>query len=169
MSRSNSIPNYTMLVCSSLKGSRSIKEQSSNDLHFVSVSVHVILLGRIRFSLGFYVPTFQCLQAPTIFFDDLTSHGAYLSAFHLQMRSDKCYFHQYTCQLESSKSVRMNNGSSNVTVYRNQTVKISADHSTWLTQRLSDEQVIRPTNFIDQISEEVSVNQRTMKGDFDFI
>lgn len=168
VSRSNSVSNYTMLVCSSLKGSRFIKEQSSNDLHFVSVSDPIMLSNWSQFSLGFYVPTFRCLQAPAIFFDDLSSHGAYLSTFHLQMLSDKCYFHQYTCQLESTKFKRENNGSSSVTSYLNQTVKISVDHPTWFTQRLSNEQMIRPTNFIDHMSEVVILETSFVSLDTEF-
>ena len=154
-----------MLVCSSLKESRFIKGPSFNGLHFVCLFMQVALINRMEFSLDFYVPTFQCSQPPSIFFDHLISTGAYLSTFHLQLLSDKCYFHQYTCQLESLKRIRDSNGSSNVQFSHNQTAKITVDHPPWFTQRLSDEQVIRPTHFIDHLSEEVSEMKVICKDD----
>ena len=69
--RSNSTSKYAMMTCTPSKASRFITHASFNSSHFVSIR---ILIGPLeQFNLDFDVPTLQFVQAPLIFFDDLSS------------------------------------------------------------------------------------------------
>ncbi|CAF4005025.1 unnamed protein product, partial [Rotaria sp. Silwood1] len=100
-----------------------------------------------QFTLYFFVPTFQCLQPPLIYFDGFISSKIYLSAFHFQLISHKCDLHKYTCYLQMTK-VRIDKLSlTNMTFYESDTLNISINNPLFFSQRISYEQSIKPTNF----------------------
>jgi hypothetical protein len=71
--------------------------------------------------------------------------------------SHKCHLHEYTCHLHLTR-IRIDNlGLMNITFHFNETINITINHPSAFTQRISYEQAIKPTNFIDYISEQVLV------------
>ncbi|CAF1049323.1 unnamed protein product, partial [Adineta ricciae] len=118
-----------------------------------------------QFQLHFFVPTYECLQAPILYFDDLAAGQQYLSAFHFQLHSDQCYLHKYTCHLRM-RQVHLNNvGGIHNTFNLSGSINITTNHLSLFTQRISNEQAIQTTNFIDHISEQVMTENSTLLYD----
>ncbi|CAF2047661.1 unnamed protein product [Rotaria magnacalcarata] len=108
-----------------------------------------------QFKLYFFVSTFQCLQPPFIYFDGLISKKTYLSAFHLQLMSDKCHLYKYTCYLNMKKITTVN--STEATFNESHTINISINSPLLYSQRISNEQDVKPSNFINRIYENVAI------------
>ncbi|CAF3878033.1 unnamed protein product [Adineta steineri] len=115
-----------------------------------------------QFTLHFFVPTFQCLQPPLIYFDDFLTTKTYLSAFHLQLMSDKCHLHKYTCHLEMIKSQIDTSGLTNKTLPSSKIINITTNYLSLFTQQISYEQIIKPTNFIDHIFEQIIIENNSL-------
>ncbi|CAF1358196.1 unnamed protein product [Adineta steineri] len=115
-----------------------------------------------QFTLHFFVPTFQCLQPPLIYFDDFLTTKTYLSAFHLQLMSDKCHLHKYTCHLEMIQSQIDTSGLTNKTLPSSKIINITTNYLSLFTQQISYEQIIKPTNFIDHIFEQIIIENNSL-------
>ncbi|CAF1122603.1 unnamed protein product [Rotaria sordida] len=121
-----------------------------------------------QFTLYFFVTTFQCLQPPLIYFDGFISNKTYLSAFHFQLISHKCDLHKYTCYLQMTK-IRIDKLSlTNMTFYESDTINININNPLYFSQRISYEQNIKPTNFIDRIYEKVTIENNPSLSDNEF-
>ncbi|CAF2881029.1 unnamed protein product [Rotaria sp. Silwood2] len=121
-----------------------------------------------QFTLYFFVTTFQCLQPPLIYFDGFISSKTYLSAFHFQLMSHKCDLHKYTCYLQMTE-IRIDKSSlTNMTFYESDTINISISDPSVFSHRISYEQRIKPTNFIDRIYEKATIENNISLSDNEF-
>lgn len=109
----------------------------------------------MKLCIDFFVPTFQCLQSPLIYFDGFISSTISLSAFHFKSMSDKCHLYTYTCDLHMTKFTINNSNSTNLTFHETNTINVNINSPSLYTQRISYEQDIKPTNFVDRIHEKV--------------
>ena len=103
----------------------------------------------------FYVPTFRCLHAPSIFFDDFLSTQAYVSAFHFRFDAEQCYIQQYSCELQRTKRQLINVTYSSVIDEQRDIINITVDYPSESIEPLTKDHLTKGTSLNDHISEKV--------------
>lgn len=145
-----------MLVFTLSKANSYIKEKSFKNLNIVIIFIsHIERTNHLIDVSEFYVPTFRCLRAPSIYFDDFLSTQLYLSAFHFRFDSDQCYIEQYSCQLKRTKRQWINTTYHTVIDVQRDLVNITVDYPSEMIEPLTKDHLKKGTTLNDHISEKV--------------